>query len=369
MSLDSVTVTNASGDVFGIDASGAFSIVDDEILFTPGTLFDPLDHNDTATVVANYTMNDDHGEPSSSALTLTLNGENDAPVAHGDIVLTNVPQGTPFVIPAFALLANDTDAESHPLSLGDVKSNGQVSLVDGNVLHTNNPAQGGDFEYAAFDGMSLSADEKVSVETQPGMTVTGTDASEILIANNAAASVNMLNAGGGNDFVFGNGGSDILHGDDGNDFLSGGAGDLDEIYGDAGNDVLNGGAGFDVLYGGSGDDTLNGGGGDDFLFGEAGMDIFKFDALPERGALGDAILDFSTVEGDKLDLHDLLQTFAGYDGMNAFTGGYLNFFGNLDGNTVVEVDSDGTGGVDSFHTLATLFGTPADSIDAGDFIL
>jgi hypothetical protein len=75
-----VTVTSANGVVNNIDASSAFSIVNNEIVFTPGTLFDALDFDDTATVTVSYTMQDNHFAQSSSTLTLTVSGANDQPV-------------------------------------------------------------------------------------------------------------------------------------------------------------------------------------------------------------------------------------------------------------------------------------------------
>ncbi len=90
----------------------------------------------------------------------------------------------------------------------------------------------------------------------------------------------QLDAGGGNDIVFGGAGNDLLRGNDGddeihggggndvlgggggNDFIDGGEGD-DQLFGDAGADVLSGGAGNDVLYGGAGGDLMMGGLGDD----------------------------------------------------------------------------------------------------------
>jgi hypothetical protein len=132
----------------------------------------------------------------------------------------------------------------------------------------------------------------------------------------------------------------------------------------------------DFLYGGNvggdvvakGNDILIGGLDEDELVGGVGSDIFDYNALSDRGTMGDAIFFFSKTDGDKLDLQELLDTFAGYNGFNAFTGGYLSVdFADLNGNTLVQVDSDG--GANSFETLATLYGVPLNSIDATDFIL
>ena len=85
--------------------------------------------------------------------------------------------------------------------------------------------------------------------------------------------------------------------------LSGGTGN-DYISGGAGNDTLDGGSGNDSLLGDSGNDLLIGGAGDDILFGGSGADSFVWQA----GDTGnDVIKDLNFDEGDRLDLHQLLQ--------------------------------------------------------------
>jgi Ca2+-binding RTX toxin-like protein len=91
-----------------------------------------------------------------------------------------------------------------------------------------------------------------------------------------------LLGGRGNDLIFGQGGADVISGDPGNDTLdgstgsdnlSGGTGN-DSILGGGGNDTGNGGDGRDTLFGGDGDDWLSGGADTsaDSLIGEAGDD-------------------------------------------------------------------------------------------------
>jgi len=111
-SLGAITVTSANASVNGINASSAFAIVGNQIQFTPGTLFDALDFNDAASVAVNYTMQDSQGAPSSSTLTLTVNGANDAPVA-----VANTGSAGENETKSFAVLANDTDVD-----LGDTKT-------------------------------------------------------------------------------------------------------------------------------------------------------------------------------------------------------------------------------------------------------
>ena len=65
----------------------------------------------------------------------------------------------------------------------------------------------------------------------------------------------------------------------------------------------------DVLFGGEGDDTLIGGQGNDILIGGEGADIFKWnagdDGTTDTPAV-DAVIDFNAVDGDVLDVADLL---------------------------------------------------------------
>jgi hypothetical protein len=63
-----------------------------------------------------------------------------------------------------------------------------------------------------------------------------------------------------------------------------------------------------------------------------------------------------------LDLREILQTFPGSNGVNAFVAGYLEFTpSGVD--TLIRVDSDG--GADSFITLATLTNT---LLEQGDLL-
>ncbi|TWR84619.1 retention module-containing protein [Pseudomonas proteolytica] len=90
---------------------------------------------------------------------------------------------------------------------------------------------------------------------------------------------------------------------DGNDTLLGGSGD-DILFGQGGNDYLDGGKGNDILLGGTGNDTLIGGQGNDILIGGTGADTFVW----RSGDVGnDVIKDFKALEGDRIDLRDLLK--------------------------------------------------------------
>jgi len=184
--------------------------------------------------------NEDASAPMASTVNFTVTAVNDAPVANDDIVLTNVAQGTGILIPAAALLVNDTDVESNPLSITVVANaaTDDVELSVGDVLYTDNGTQDGSFNYKAFDGTSDSAFAHVTVDTQVGNTVTGTAANEILIGSD---------------------GDDTLNGNDGDDIFIGGLGE----------DTVNGGSGDDritMLVPAGNVDTIDAGGGTDTLF-------------------------------------------------------------------------------------------------------
>ena len=78
----------------------------------------------------------------------------------------------------------------------------------------------------------------------------------------------------GNDKLFGENFADEMHGNAGNDYLDGGL-DADLIYGGEGQDIVVGGEGLDTNYGEWGDDRMFGGSGPDQLFGGYGDDILN----------------------------------------------------------------------------------------------
>jgi len=118
--------------------------------------------------------------------------------------------------------------------------------------------------------------------------------------------------------------------------------------------TLDGGAGDDMLSGSDGNDILIGGAGFDLAFGGAGSDRFVLTA--EGANEVDGIIDFNGLQppasgGDVLDISDML---VGYDGSDSI----LDFvqLTESDGNTVLSVDRDGTGGTHAMQTVAVLQG-------------
>jgi Ca2+-binding RTX toxin-like protein len=118
----------------------------------------------------------------------------------------------------------------------------------------------------------------------------------------------------------------------------------DTLTGNAGANVLNGGALHDVLFGGDGNDILIGGSGTDFYYGGAGNDVIiaggpgtfgdhddmtggtgadRFTFLSTDPALINSftVNDFSSVEGDLIDISAVLGDLTGtFIGTAAFSG-------------------------------------------------
>lgn len=75
-----------------------------------------------------------------------------------------------------------------------------------------------------------------------------------------------IDAGAGNDTVYALGGDDLVRGEEGDDLINGDLG-RDRLYGDAGRDTLIGASGNDRLFGGADPDILGGGNGNDYGIG------------------------------------------------------------------------------------------------------
>ena len=71
--------------------------------------------------------------------------------------------------------------------------------------------------------------------------------------------------------------------------------------------------------------------------------------------------------GDKLDISDLLDGLPGYDGTNAFSGGFVQFADSGTGNTIVKIDTDGGG--DNYQTLVTITGVLLTEADTDNYVV
>jgi Ca2+-binding RTX toxin-like protein len=157
----------------------------------------------------------------------------------------------------------------------------------------------------------------------------------------------------GDDWIEGGFGNDTLNGLAGDDTLQGGADD-DVLNGGDGNDQLNGDDGNDVLSGGSGYDDLSGGLGNDTLTGGADSDYFNiWSSFGDTSV--DTITDFvvgSGVGRDNLSMPTWL--FSNFTpGGNPFSSGHARLT-QSGANTLLEFDTDGSGGAAAFQTVAIL---------------
>ena len=150
-----------------------------------------------------------------------------------------------------------------------------------------NPTLAEDFQLASFLGTANG----IEIVDANGAKIVGTSGSNTLdfrVNESATGFVTLvdvvsIDAGGGNDTIYGTAAADSIFG---------GAGD-DLIYGYGGDDYLDGGAGADEIYGGDGLDSILGGLGLDLLAGGSGTDVFRFDSSStDRGEL-DIVDDYA----------------------------------------------------------------------------
>jgi|LGVF01.1.fsa_nt_gb T1SS-143 domain-containing protein len=176
-------------------------------------------------------------------------------------------------------------------------------------------------------------DVQVTISFSDGTSITGS-----YLANADGSSSVQLHSGS---YLDGGAGNDVLLGNSGNDLLIGGSGD-DHLHGGTGNDILHGDSGDDILHGNSGNDSLSGG---------LGADTFAWHLGDQGTTISPAIdtmSDFSTSEGDKLDLSDLLQ-----DENSGNLENYLHF--EQEGSdTVVHISHDGFFAADDYHAADQL---------------
>ncbi|MBG1269620.1 beta strand repeat-containing protein [Nostoc sp. WHI] len=243
-----LTVTNINGSSVTVGTpitlgSGALVTLnaDKSLTYNPNAKFEALAGGQNGQDTFSYTISDGIAT-STTKVSLTIRGVNDAPVAVHDLV--TAAKNTAVSIKASTLLANDRDIDSSRLSITSVsgaingtavlKNNGTPSnSADDFIVFT--PTQGfsgtTSFKYTISD-RQLSSTAKVTVEV-------GT----------------RLSGGKGNDNLVGTPGNDIVNGGNGKDSLSGGNGN-DQLFGDNGNDKLSGGFGNDILTGGNGNDIF-----------------------------------------------------------------------------------------------------------------
>ncbi|MBM6582484.1 hypothetical protein ILT44_19960, partial [Microvirga sp. BT689] len=227
-------------------------------------------------------------------------------------------------------------------------------------------------------GFSLTDEGDVIDGTEGGDSLTGTTNSDTI---SGLAGNDYLYGQSGNDTLDGGADADYLTGENGNDFVRGGTGN-DTLYGGAGDDRLEGGAGDDTLNdyqgpnvqdGGEGNDTFQNvsyGTGADTLTGGEGQDTYQLSlSWGAADLVADTITDFAAgTSGDRIDLTYALQYLTGYAwGENPFTTGYLRLE-QRDGDTVLQIDRDGTGADQNWLDVLVLRNVVAGDLTADNFV-
>ncbi|SHH21201.1 cadherin-like domain-containing protein [Bradyrhizobium erythrophlei] len=207
---------------------------------------------------------------------------NHVPVSAGAVDLGSGLVNEAFIISLGQLLngASDPDGDRLSVQALQVDHGSLQALGADRWLYTPEhddigPVQ---FNYRISDGTaSIVQTAHADLHAAPDEEIHGTEGDDFLIGTPL---VDVIDAGAGNDIVYGRESADTIYGGEGKDRLVGGDGDdilfggpgNDVIFGGAGNDTLFGEAGDDVLYGEDGNDLILGGDGDDFASGGQGND-------------------------------------------------------------------------------------------------
>ncbi len=222
---------------------------------------------------------------------------------------------------------------------------------------------------------TIGGDWSISSQYQTRLTNSGLLSGAVSLGDsadyfrNAGTVIGQTELGAGDDQFDGRGGSSEGW------LVNGGAGE-DSLIGGASEDSFNGGDDKDILRGLAGDDLLQGGRGADSLLGGRGGDMFLYSATTESGidaATRDTIRDFSTAEGDLIDL-GLIDAMTGRNGNQAFKFIGASEFTGRAGELRYELVAGGgvlvVGNTDTdLDAEFSLLLKGASSLSSGDFVL
>ena len=225
------------------------------------------------------TVTDSDNMTSTAAIPITVNRQNQLPVANDDNIRVALDETA-----LFDVLANDIDVEGDfrhdtlriliPPSLGIAQiligSQGKPVLS-----YTAGPTGKDALIYLICDGINRCATATVTIYIHADdCTIMGTEGDDHL---RGTSERDVICALGGDDEIDGRGGDDIIRAGSGNDTIYAQTGN-DIIYGGRGHDAILGHRGNDIIYGGLGDDEIWGGGGDDTIWGGFGADEIRGEA-------------------------------------------------------------------------------------------
>jgi VCBS repeat-containing protein len=354
-----------------------------------------LGAGETLTETFDYVVSDGNGGSDTATLTITINGNNDAPTGFelegpvatyealascgvlsemevtagsvlgslGSILDADVNDTHTFaIVDQFGALAVDADLEIVGNELRvrtDHSMTDGVATVKSIIIRVTDSA--GDFVDTTVDltlnsytgSFAGGVSREVIVGTDGSDTLDGGDGSDYIFSG---VGVDTLNGGNGGDILDGGAGADVLNGGSGKDVASyysssvavtvdlantalntgDAVGDIynsiEGVWGSNFDDQLFGDADGDVLMGGLGDDLIQGRGGNDNLYGGGGNDTF----VVNNGDGIDRIFDFEAGAGagDVLDISAFgFADIASVQAASSIADGYLTI--QLDANDAV----------------------------------
>ena len=227
------------------------------------------------------TVDDHNGGTDAQTVSVTINGNNDAPVfisaANFSVPENNVTIG------AIAAIDPESDLFLFALAGGSDQAFFSIDAHSGHLtlkgsLDFETPEDANhdnvyDLVVSATDTAGASTTQtihgNVTDLVEPGQTINGDNGSNSIVGGPGN---DKIAAGNGDDYVNGGDGDDTLSGGNGNDILIGGRGN-DVLDGANGDDALEGGGGNNQLSGGNGSDTLRAGDGNNQIDGGNGNDV------------------------------------------------------------------------------------------------
>ena len=176
----------------------------------------------------------------------TVVAVNDPMVANNDRIVTNIADGSPFTVPEWVFLANDTDPDGVPdiTAVTESSSGFSVALGPTGITITDTDGSNNSFTYTGTGSDTAS----VPVVRDTVGTISGDNSNtpDILVGNGASST---FDAGTGNDFVLAGAGDDTIvwfannsGSTDGRDFVDGGtnaAGDTFQVNGNNSSETYN----------------------------------------------------------------------------------------------------------------------------------
>ncbi len=302
---DTLSIAGVTQAVSG----AAVSLVDSNVQYDVGKLYQSLAQGQSATDSFTYTVTDSAGATATTEVVMTITGTNDAPVA----AISLVDQ--------FATETGSFNYQIPPDSFTDIDQGDTLSyralLANGSELPSWLGFDATTLTFSGYMPDSAAGLWDVSVVATDTMGARATSSFRLDVANFKAgthhediltgtAFRDVMYGLAEDDYLRGGNADDVLVGGSGNDVLEGGAGN-DTLIGDvpegmmlAGapvfiehsgedcredhsnthsrleNNLLNGGSGNDTLIGGAGNDLLIGGAGSDTISTGAGADILAF---------------------------------------------------------------------------------------------